>query len=437
MTDASVRQRSLSPTLKLHDKRKQALESMAKMASMGLHVFHPDWQTVQSGVMPRGRQYSTSFKTVSLKLMGSIEALSISVQTCTKVQDVKDALGGALSIPPDSIEFLEKRGCTTRKQRPCEEIGSNVTVKGVRSFKEELHEWPHPVGIIGCGYAGLKTAMAYAKSGNHNFVNFDRNDKVGGYCWTTAANQHSKLQTEFGAFHCWWGQDFVTDACTYPSGWESWPKKAEVLKHFQFAAEQYGLLPNLQLNSNVAKMDIVGDKDALDHHYKLTVTQVGGGNSREINVSVLYSFPGSMTRNRIINYLGEDIFGGLIAYGMNDDCPYHELPGRNIAILGNGAFAVENARTAVEHAAHKVFLLTRRKNLASPRVPCWFVHQGPAPTPCKMVLDMFKPMYELANFGDPWKYWSVHASNDKSRANIIQNSRFWHWRCHFSHGHLW
>ena len=56
------------------------------------------------------------------------------------------------------------------------------------------------------------------KAGNDNYVVFDRNDKaltdscviakccgclllesqVGGYCWITAANTHSKLQTEFG-----------------------------------------------------------------------------------------------------------------------------------------------------------------------------------------------------------------------------------------------
>jgi len=374
--------------------------------------------------MPRGRQYSTSFKTVTLKILGNDEQLTFPVQTCTRVHDVKENLARALTLDPESIDFIVRKGCSTRKMLPSDEMATVVTVKGIASFKPQKHRWPHPVGIIGAGYNGLKTAMAYIKSGDTNFVCFDRNDQVGGYCWITAANKSSKLQTEFGSFHIWWGEDMVTEGCQYPKGWEIWPKKAEVLKHFHYAAEQYGVLPYMQFKSNVAKLDIIGDRDHHEHYYKLMVNSVESGDSREVNVSVLYNYPGCMTRNRIIDYPGEDVFGGLVAYGMNDDCPYEELSGKNIAILGNGAFAVENARTAVEHAANKVYLLTRRKNLASPRVPCWFVHQGPVPTPGKLVLDMFKPMYELADFGDPWDYWSVNASKDKSKVSIIQNSRF-------------
>eukprot|EP00913_Durusdinium_trenchii_P029267 g27434.t1 len=35
-----------------------------------------------------------------------------------------------------------------------------------------------------------------------------------------------------------------------------------------------------------------------------------------------------------------------------------------------------------------------------------------------------QPMYELADFGDPWDYWSVHASSDRTKVSIVQNSRF-------------
>ena len=30
--------------------------------------------------------------------------------------------------------------------------------------------------------------------------------------------------------------------------------------------------------------------------------------------------------------------------------------------------------------------------------------------------ELPRPMYELADFGDPWEYWSVHASQDRSKA---------------------
>ena len=41
----------------------------------------------------------------------------------------------------------------------------------------------------------------------------------------------------------------------------------------------------------------------------------------------------------------------------------------------------------------------------------------PAYSPVLSPLFTPRPMYELADFGDPWDYWSVHASADKSKAN--------------------
>ncbi|CAE7727931.1 unnamed protein product, partial [Symbiodinium sp. CCMP2456] len=338
----SSRQRSASPGITLREHRKEALERMAVMANLGLHVFHPEWQNVRPGAMPQGRQYSTTFRMIAMKVFGRDEEITLPVQTCTKVVDVRDALARALGLDPESISFLVKQGCSTRKQMLSEEIAACVTVKGIKSFRPGRHQWPHPTGVIGAGYNGLKTAMLYTKAGNDNYVVFDRNDKVGGYCWITAANTHSKLQTEFGSFHIWWGQDLVTEKCPYPKGWEIWPKKKEVLAHFQHAAEAYGVLPNFRFKTNVAKMDVIGEKEDHDRYYRLTVAPVDGGDSTEVSVSSLFNYPGCMTRNRIIDYPGEDEFGGAVAYGMNDDCPYEELKGNNVAILGNGAFAVEN-----------------------------------------------------------------------------------------------
>mmetsp|Transcript_52871 Transcript_52871/g.133566 ORF Transcript_52871/g.133566 Transcript_52871/m.133566 type:complete len:689 (+) Transcript_52871:88-2154(+) len=379
----------------------------------------------EGGGVPKGGNRSNSTRTVELKVMGTTETMELPAMICTRVGEVKELLAEKLLVDVEQLAFYYKAGSYVTVQKDWNEIQTKTLVKGVRSFKPQAHTWPHPIGIIGSGYHGLKTGLTYLKDGNSNIVMFDRNDKVGGYCWITAANKHSKLQTEFGSFHVWWGEEMITEKCGFPSkDWGIWPRKEKVLEHFQWAAEQYGVLPNIRFRCNVATLDIVGDKNALDRYYALGVKSLDDDSSDIVKCSVLYNYPGSMTKNRIIDYPGEEDFDGYIGYGMNDDCPYEHLEGNKIAILGNGAFAVENCRTAIEYGCEKVYLVTRRKNLASPRIPCWFVHQGPIPTPGALVLKMFEPMYELVGFGDPWEYWSVHANSDRTKVNIIQNSRF-------------
>jgi hypothetical protein len=413
-------ERSTSPTLQRWNQQTTAWQKKALMMGMGLHVFNDEWAGHS-----KGRIYSTSFKEITMKIFGSNETLTFPVQTCTRVGDVKEALANSLMVNKEDIIIIQKQGPSHRIQLELEEVGKTVTVRGIKSFKVSAHKWPHPTGIIGSGYHGLKTLIMYVKSGNNDVVCWDRNTKLGGYCWITAANKTSKLQTEIGAFHVWWGQEMLQDNISYPKEWSTWPFKEEIQQHFEHAADCYGVRPHIHFGRNVAKMDIIGAPKEHNHHYRLTAQDVKEENeAEEVDVSVFYTYPGSLCRNRIVEYPGEEIFGGHIGYGMNDDIGYENLKGNNTAILGNGAFAVENVRTCIEAEGKKVYLITRRKNLASPRIPCWFVHQGPVPTPGRMVLKMFEPMYELCGFGDPWNFWSVHASSDRQRVQIMQNSRF-------------
>lgn len=314
-------------------------------------------------------------------------------------------------------------------------ITGDMTVTGIKSFKQPAHKYEHPFVFIGAGYQAAKTGAEYMRDGFDNMLFFDKHDCWGGSSWVQHANKHSKLQTEFGSFHCWWGPEYAQDSrcggwpqMTWQGGrWNHHSTKPEVLDIIRHVASEYGLMSMASLSTEVTMIDINGDKDALERYYTLTVESLKGGETKEINASCIYSYPGSMRFNRRLEYPGEETFDGQIGYGMGDEYNYEKeagMLGATVAIVGNGAFAVENVRSCVERGCKKCWLVTRRKNLPSPRVPCWFVHQAQQPTPGRLVLDMFIPMYELCGLGDPWTYWSVHSDKSKWNVTIIQASRF-------------
>mmetsp|Transcript_104065 Transcript_104065/g.180831 ORF Transcript_104065/g.180831 Transcript_104065/m.180831 type:complete len:702 (-) Transcript_104065:56-2161(-) len=415
-------------------------------------VYRPDFLTCvpkdKSGscFLEGGRHRSLAPQQITLKIVGTKEEMVIPGVVATKASEVKEMLSEFLMVQEHTLTICVKSGSYYRKLLDTQQTGSKVFVGGIKTFSPSKKVWPHPIGIIGTGYHGLKTAMTYAMDNDENYVMFDRNKIVGGYCWITGANKTSRLQTEMGSFHIWWGQHCVNSGkIDYPDcnrnmnwmrtdkdahnpekdGWSMWPYKWEIQRHFHVAAEKFGILPHISFRSNVAKMEIVGDKSSEERYYKLIVDNLEDkGKQQEVNTCVIWHYPGSLTRNRIIEYPGEDDFGGEIGYGMNDDTPYDKLANSCIAILGNGAFAVENARTSLECGGTKAYIICRRKNLASPRLPSWFVHQSPFPVPGALVLKTFEPMYAAGDFGDPWDWHSVHSNSARTNVTIIQNSRF-------------
>lgn len=425
----SAANRELSPTIALYEQRMSADKARAEMRKWGFHVFDQSWTAF----------HSASFRTITVKIFKSDEQMEIPCQVCTKVKDLKEVLAKAtFTEDVEKIRVIRKSGSYWSKLNDNHEVPNTAIVTGITSFKAQPYKYAHPAAILGGGYNGLKAAMIYLSDKNENFVGFDRYNTFGGTAWLTQANKTSKLQTDLAAFSQWfgpeWGEDPMGDnKLGYPRDWSTWPKKDEVIAHINHAADRLGVRCHYHFETNISGLEMISSNEGakrnpyldVDRYYSLVAEPIKKGPPSTVNVSSVWHFPGAYFTPRQIIYPGEETFTGKIGFGMADDIPYYDIPGNRVAILGNGAFGVENIRTSVEYGAEMVYMVTRRRNMPMPRMCCWFVHQAITPTPASMLLNMIKPFYTCArDFMDPWTSHQTYPSKDRATCTISSNSRF-------------
>eukprot|EP00403_Amphidinium_massartii_P018957 CAMPEP_0178430036 /NCGR_PEP_ID=MMETSP0689_2-20121128/31111_1 /TAXON_ID=160604 /ORGANISM="Amphidinium massartii, Strain CS-259" /LENGTH=570 /DNA_ID=CAMNT_0020051877 /DNA_START=332 /DNA_END=2041 /DNA_ORIENTATION=- len=338
-----------------------------------------------------------------------------------------------------------------------------MTVTGVKKFGAEAKSWPHPYGIIGAGYLGIKTSLFLSHYGRDNYVVFDRYDRAGGHCWLEMANKTTRLQTEFPTFHVWYGPEFSMPGMKQcggpPKDCSIWPTRDELLKTFDRCVEDFGLAAHMRFCTNVEDMEVIGKESDPDRYYLLTCQpvqyerkdvqgggalahQVGGqdgvdvcvdGSSGmaledkepyQVKVSCLCQWPGALVYPRPVVYKGEEEFGGQIDYAVEMRFDYSHVVGKTVVIHGHGAFTMENIRTCLEFASKKIYVLCRKMNLTCPRPVSWFINQANPPIPAAHILDMLQVAYLPHIQVDPWDIHSVRAGAQRNFASIQQKTRF-------------
>eukprot|EP00435_Cladocopium_sp_Y103_P074674 s206_g50.t1 len=241
-----------------------------------------------------GQLVSTTHIDCELVIPATQEVFTLPLQVCTKVE-----------------AWLKR--CTYKRLQNSDQVRKRMSVHGIKSFKPPRHQYPHPYGIIGAGYNGIKTALYLLKDGQNDFTIFDRYDKVGGHAWLESANKTTRLQTEFATYHVWFG----------------------------IATSQ-----GAQSSTVPTDHDSLGEK--LEHHKNATEAGYAGAfkpdNKRKpfvFTCSCYCIWPGNLINPRQVEYVGEDLFNGYIEYGVEMRCDYQNVVAKNVIIHGHGAFTME------------------------------------------------------------------------------------------------
>ena len=252
-----------------------------------------------------------------------------------------------------------------REIAPDSTVSAVIVVEGLKDLQHPRHSWEHPVGIIGGGFYGVKLGMEYMLHRNENIVIFDGHARAVAMHGTAQrrstrdARRTSEPSTRGGVSSIATAGTRATVPNPSPEarstalvhlrvarvqalGVDHHPVREQLLDAMRYCIEEYGFTRHCNFEMEVSTLKIVGDPEAEVTKLDKASIELAGG--------------------------GHGVYGTT---GADDG----RMKDARASILSNGAFAVE----LVENAAAKVYIITRRKSLLCPRLPCWFCHQGPDP----------------------------------------------------------
>jgi hypothetical protein len=177
----------------------------------------------------------------------------------------------------------------------------------------------------------------------------DKRDFVGGI-WSTYANTTSQVNTSEGAYR-------LIEQSTRSNSDHSTTR--EILEDIVLISKNVS--DRLFLNTRVDWIQKVDDR------YQISVTK----NGEKIGLTskgVILAINDRVGRPREMIWDNQKEFHGKIVSGISDEAKDIDWKNKKIVIIGMGAFAVENARTALEGGANHVTVVCRKHGTVCPKI---------------------------------------------------------------------
>ncbi|MEU9047659.1 MULTISPECIES: NAD(P)/FAD-dependent oxidoreductase [unclassified Kitasatospora] len=187
------------------------------------------------------------------------------------------------------------------------------------------------VAVIGAGISGLGTAIGLLRAGENDFLVFERADDLGG-TWRDntypgcACDVQAHLYSYSFARNPEWKSTFAT--------------QAEVHAYLKDCAHRYGVQPHLRYGHELLE----ARWNDTHHHWNLHTTH------GHYTAQILVTGTGYLSDPALPDIPGLDTFTGTVFHSSQWRHD-HDLTGRNIAVIGTGASAIQFVPEIQPHVA--------------------------------------------------------------------------------------
>jgi cation diffusion facilitator CzcD-associated flavoprotein CzcO len=192
---------------------------------------------------------------------------------------------------------------------------------------------PHvKVAIVGTGFSGLGVAIRLLENKINDFVLLERADEVGG---TWRDNTYPGCACDVASL-------LYSYSFAQKSDWNStYASRQEIFDYLKNIADRYGIRPYVKFNHEV--LDARWDENT-----RLWFIKTSQG---DLTAQVLVAGSGYLSDPVIPDIPGIDEFEGKIMHSSQWDHE-HDLEGRNVAVIGTGASAIQFVPAIQPKVAH-------------------------------------------------------------------------------------
>ena len=204
------------------------------------------------------------------------------------------------------------------------------------------------VVIIGGGITGLYAANRLAEK-NISFCVVEKRELAGGI-WSMYANTTSQVNTSEGAYR-------VLDHENRSNRDHS--STSEMLEDLYQLVQKHS--PSIYTSTKAVSLD------KTEPGYKVTIAR--GEEQSVINSKgIILAINDRIGEPRLLTWNNQDQFKGDVVAGISDKALGTDWKDKKVVIVGMGAFAIENVRTALENGASHVTVVCRRHGTVCPKI---------------------------------------------------------------------